>query len=250
LPVHFAGLPVDMDRLYDIARSNKLRVVEDAAHAIGSRSRGRKIGSFGDLVCFSFHPNKNITTIEGGAIAAQDPADMVAIEQHRFHGIRKIDVESLDVMLPGGKANMSDVSARIGLGQLPHLDNFNGRRLELAAAYFDELADLPELQLPARGDGGHSWNMFAVLLRLEKLRITRREFIESMRGENIGVGVHYPAMHLFSYYRRFGYREGDFPNAEKIGRETVTLPLFPMMTFADVSRVCSAIRRIVSENRR
>ncbi|HEY4366244.1 MAG TPA: DegT/DnrJ/EryC1/StrS aminotransferase family protein [Steroidobacteraceae bacterium] len=250
LPVHFAGLPVDMERLYDIAHSNRLRVIEDAAHAIGSHWKGRRIGSFGDLVCFSFHPNKNITTIEGGAIATRDSEELVAIERHRFHGIRKCNVDCMDVMFPGGKANMSDVSARLGLGQLPHLDRFNGRRAELAAAYFAALKDTPGLQLPARGDSGHSWHMFAPLLSLDELRITRRDFIRLMGDQKIGVGVHYPAIHLFSYYRGLGYAEGDFPNAERIGTQTVTLPLFPTMTFADVERVCSVVHQILTRNRR
>jgi dTDP-4-amino-4,6-dideoxygalactose transaminase len=250
MPVHFAGLPVDMDRLYDIAQRHRLRVIEDAAHAIGSRWQNRRIGSFGDLVCFSFHPNKNITTIEGGAIATGDPGELKLIEQHRFHGICKDDAGNMDVTFPGGKANLSDVSARLGLGQLPHLDRFNDRRRELAAAYFANLADVAGLQLPAAGDNGHSWHMFAPLLPLETLRITRRDFIQLMGTSKIGVGVHYPAMHLFSYYRGLGYGDGDFPNAEKIGRETVTLPLYPAMTFADVDRVCAAVRQILEKNRK
>ena len=250
LPVHFAGLPVDLDRLYDIAHSNRLRVVEDAAHAIGSQSRGRRIGSFGDLVCFSFHPNKNMTTIEGGAIAAREPEELLAIERHRFHGIRKCGVDGLDVMFPGGKANMSDVSARVGLGQLQHLERFNGRRRELAAAYFAALADTPGLRLPARGDSGHNWHMFAPLLCLDELRITRSDFVGLMGDLKIGIGVHYPAMHLFSYYRGLGYKEGDFPNAEKIGRETVTLPLFPAMNLADVERVSACVHQVLTRNRR
>jgi dTDP-4-amino-4,6-dideoxygalactose transaminase len=239
-----------MDRLYDIARRNRLRVIEDAAHAIGSQWKGRKIGSFGDLVCFSFHPNKNITTIEGGAIAAHDADDIRAIEKHRFHGLEKQAGDGVDVMFPGGKANLSDVAARLGLGQLPHLDDFNARRRELIAAYFERLSDVEGLLLPARGDAGHSWNIFVVLLALDELRITRNDFIRLMGDRRIGVGVHYPAMHLFSYYRGLGYGDGDFPNAEKIGRETVTLPLFSAMTVADVERVCRAVREILEASRR
>jgi dTDP-4-amino-4,6-dideoxygalactose transaminase len=250
MPVHLAGLPVDMDKLYDIARRHRLRVIEDAAHAIGSSWRGRKIGSFGDLVCFSFHPNKNMTTIEGGAIATSDPTELKLIEQHRFHGIRKDAAGNVDVLLPGGKANMSDVSARVGLGQLPHLDGFNARRRELAAMYLARLADIPGLHLPAKGDDGHSWHMFAPLLPLRDLRITREDFIQLMGDRKIGIGVHYPAMHLFSYYRQFGHGEGDFPNAERIGRETVTLPLFPAMTAADVDRVCTAMHEILGKHRK
>lgn len=250
LPVHFAGLAVDMGRLHDIARRNRLRVIEDAAHAIGSQWRGCKIGARGDLVCFSFHPNKNMTTIEGGAIVARDAADVSEIERLRFHGIDKHADDSLDVPSPGAKANLSDVAARVGLGQLAHLDEFNARRRELVAVYFQKLADAKGLLLPARGDAGHSWHMFAPLLALDELSITRNDFIRFMNDRRIGVGVHYPALHLFSYYRGLGYREGDFPNAEKIGRETVTLPLFPAMTVADVDRVCAAVREIIEAHRR
>ena len=248
MPVHFAGLSVDMDRLYDIAKRHGLRVIEDAAHAIGTRWQGRKLGSFGDLVCFSFHPNKNITTIEGGAIAASDADEIKLIEQHRFHGIRKDAAGNIDVTFPGGKANMPDVSARVGLGQLPHLDRFNSRRRELAAAYFANLADIEGLLLPAQGDAGHCWHMFAPLLAFDDLRITRQEFIQRMGDKKIGIGVHYPAMHLLSYYRGLGYKDGDFPNAERIGRETVTLPLYPAMSFADVERVCTALRQILGKH--
>lgn len=250
MPVHFAGLPVDMDRLYEIARKHRLRVVEDAAHAIGSAYNGRRIGAFGDLVCFSFHPNKNMTTIEGGAIVADRPDELRQIELHRFHGIQKLDAQQLDVLLPGGKANMSDVSARIGLGQLASLERFIAARRALVEQYFQELADIPELMLPARGDSGHSWNLFAPLVDFQRLRIDRRTLIERMGAQKIGVGVHYQALHLFKYYQGLGYPEGSFPNAERIGRSTLTLPLFSSMRPADVERVAGALRALIAENRR
>jgi dTDP-4-amino-4,6-dideoxygalactose transaminase len=243
MPVHFAGLPVHLDRLYDIATRHNLRVIEDAAHAIGAAWRGRRIGSFGDLVCFSFHPNKNITTIEGGAISIGRADETALVEEHRFHGIHR-DGATFDVMLAGGKANMSDVSARVGLGQLPHLDRFNEQRRALADDYFRLLADVDELELPARGDG-HCWHMFCPLLSRERTTLTREQFIHMMGDRRIALGIHYPAMHLFACYRKLGFREGDFPNAERIGSETVTLPLFPAMSTADVERVCTAIRDVL-----
>lgn len=249
MPVHFAGLPVDMDRLYALAWKHKLRVIEDAAHAIGSAWHGRKIGSFGDLVSFSFHPNKNMTTIEGGALSLPGEAEVKAVELQRFHGIRKDPASDLDVVLPGGKYNLTDVAARVGLGQIKHLDAFNAKRRALAMHYFAHMQTDPPLLLPARGDEGHSWHMFAPLLPLDKLRISRQQFIQMMHGLGIGVGIHYPAMHLFSFYRQLGYKEGDFPNTERIGRETVTLPLFPGMEFADVERVCQAVSDIIVESR-
>jgi len=250
MPVHFAGLPVDMDRLYSIAGKHRLRVVEDAALAIGSTWQGRLIGSFGDLVCFSFHPNKNITTIEGGAVAGGTPEEVRALELHRFHGQVKTAADQFDTPFAGGKANLSDVAARVGLGQLPRLEEFNAKRRQLVARYFERWSDNPAVRLPARGDEGHSWAFFAPLLPLEHVRITRLQFIEAMADRGIGVGVHYPAIHLFSAYRALGYREGQFPNAERIGRETVTLPLFPTMELDDVDRVVEATDEIIRGARR
>jgi dTDP-4-amino-4,6-dideoxygalactose transaminase len=247
LPVHFAGLPVDMERLYAIAGRHKLRVIEDAAHAIGSLWRGRRIGSFGDLVCFSFHPNKNITTIEGGAISGGTPAELKSIELHRWHGQVKSRVDGFDTLLAGGKSNLSDVAAAVGLGQLRHLEEFNARRRVLVARYFELWGKDAPLRLPERGDDGHSWHVFTPLLPLAA--ISRPQFIEAMKARGIGVGVHYPAIHLFTAYRALGYREGQFPNAERIGRETVTLPLFPAMELADVERVVAAASAIVRGGR-
>jgi dTDP-4-amino-4,6-dideoxygalactose transaminase len=247
MPVHFAGLPVDMERLYAIAGRHKLRVIEDAAHAIGSLWRGRRIGSFGDLVCFSFHPNKNITTIEGGAISGGTPAELKSIELHRWHGQVKSGVDGFDTLLAGGKSNLSDVAAAVGLGQLQHLEEFNARRRVLVARYFELWGKDAPLRLPERGDDGHSWHVFTPLLPLAA--ISRPQFIEAMKARGIGVGVHYPAIHLFTAYRALGYRDGQFPNAERIGRETVTLPLFPAMELADVERVVAAATAIVRGGR-
>ena len=250
LPVHFAGLPLDMERLYAIAGRHRLRVIEDAAHAIGSSFRGRRIGSFGDLVCFSFHPNKNITTIEGGAISGGSPAEIEAIELHRWHGQVKSGFDGFDTLLAGGKYNLSDVAAAVGLGQLNRLEEFNARRRALIARYYQLWASEAPLRLPERGDEGHSWHVFTPLLPLAQLSISRAQFMEAMKGQGIGTGIHYPAIHLFTAYRALGYREGQFPNAERIGRETVTLPLFPAMQLSDVERVVTAVNTIVRGARR
>lgn len=250
MPVHFAGLPVDMDELYAIAGRHKLRVIEDAAHAIGSAWKGRRIGSFGDIVSFSFHPNKNMTTIEGGALSFAFADEVKKFDLLRFHGISRDAEGNMDVSVAGGKYNLSDVAARVGVGQLARLDEFNAKRRELVGHYFDLLDAEPACLLPARADEGHSWHMFAPLLPLDELTITRKQFIDAMHTRGIGVGIHYPALHLFSLYRGLGYKDGDFPNAEKIGRETVTLPLFPAMEKADVERVCVSIKEIFMENRR
>jgi dTDP-4-amino-4,6-dideoxygalactose transaminase len=246
MPVHFAGLPADMERLQSLARSHGLRLIEDAAHAIGACWQGRRIGSFGDITCFSFHPNKNLTTIEGGAIALDDPLQTRAVELERYHGISRDEAGNIDVLQAGGKYNLSDVAASLGLAQLARLDDFNRRRHELASLYFSELSAEPPGVLPARGDDGHCWNMFTLLLPFDRLGMTRAQFRELMERRGIGVGVHYPALPGLSVFRRLGYDAQRYPNAARIGRETVTLPLFPAMEDADVRRVCDALRRVLA----
>ncbi len=242
MPVHFSGLAVDLDALAALAAPRGLRIVEDAAHAIGTRHRGRPIGGFGDVAVFSFHPNKNMTTIEGGAIATTDARALELIERHRFHGIRRNADGEIDVVLAGAKSNLSDVAAQVGIHQLRRLDGFNARRRALAGLYFEALGGFDEVVLPARGDDGHSWHMFTVLIDFARRGRTRPEFQRAMAGRGIGIGVHYPCIPGLSLYRELGYRAEDFPNAARIGRETVTLPLFPAMRDEDVERVVAALR--------
>ena len=253
MPTHFAGLPVDMDRLYAMAGRHGLRVIEDAALAIGSSWRGRRIGGFGDLTVFSFHPNKNMTAIEGGALALNDEAAAREVEALRFHGIVRLPDGTRDVAFPGGKFNLPDVNARIGLGQLARLEEFNARRRERAADYFQMLRTDPPCLLPHPGhagdEAGHSWNMFAPLLPLDQLRIDRQQFRAALETRGIGTGVSYEAAHLTTLFRRRGHREGELPNTERIARETVTLPLFPTMTRADVERVCAAVAEVLAAAR-
>lgn len=245
MPVHFSGLPVDMDALYGIAARHGLRVVEDAAHAIGSRYRGKLIGSFGDLVVFSFHPNKNMTSIEGGAIATADASTAALFEQYRFHGIKRNAQGEIDVLFPGAKSNLTDVAAQIGLDQLRRLDGFNARRRELADRYFAQLDGYGGAVLPARGDEGHSWHMFQLLIDFSARGMTRPHFQHIMAERGIGIGVHYPCITALTYYRAQGYRPEATPVAERVGRETVTLPLFPAMQDEDVDRVCRAMREVL-----
>jgi hypothetical protein len=245
MPVHFAGLPVDMDGLYGIAAQRGLRVVEDAAHAIGSRYKGKPIGSFGDLVVFSFHPNKNMTTIEGGAITTADAATAELLEQYRFHGIKRNAAGEIDVMFPGAKSNLTDVAAQVGIDQLRRLDGFNARRRALANRYFTEFQGFEGIVLPARGDSGHSWHMFQVLIDFAARGMTRPGFQKTMADRGIGIGVHYPSIPSHKYYRNLGYRDEDTPVAARVGRETVTLPLFPAMSDEDVGRVVHEMRDVL-----
>jgi dTDP-4-amino-4,6-dideoxygalactose transaminase len=252
VPTHFSGLPCDMQRLYTLAQSRGIRVIEDAALAIGSRWKGAPIGAFGDIATFSFHPNKNMTTIEGGACMFADEAEARRAEVLRFHGISRLPDGTRDVEVAGGKFNMSDVSAQLGLHQLKHLDDWCAHRQKLAAHYFAKLEPIAAelgIDLPARAypgeESGHSWNMFCILLPLSQMNISRKQFIEAMHAEQIGIGVSYEAMHLTTLFKNKGHREGEFPNAERISHETVTLPLHAGVTVADVDRVCLTMANIL-----
>jgi dTDP-4-amino-4,6-dideoxygalactose transaminase len=250
LPVDMAGLPVDRDRLYAIANSRGLRVIEDAAQSMGASWGGRRIGSFGDLVAISFHANKNITTAEGGCLVLTDAAETDLCTRLRLQGVVRLPDGEQEVEVAGGKHNLTDVAARIGLGQIKHLEAFTARRRLLARRYFERFDAAAGCELPLADFDNCNWHMFQVLLPLERLRIGRGGFIQAMHQRGIGVGVHYPAMHLFGLYRKLGYNQGDFPQAERIGGATLTLPLFPAMTEADVDRVCAAVAEVISGNQK
>lgn len=254
IPVDLAGLPVDRDRLYAIAKKHHLRVIEDAAQSIGAKWAGRIVGSFGDFTSFSFHPNKNITSIEGGCLVVNDEREAKLAEQYRLQGVVRSGVDGMDVEVPGGKFNLTDVAARVGLGQLPHLEEFNAKRRELARTYF-ELLDTPsgralELGLPLADFSNSNWHMFQIVLPEKKLSITRAGVMERLTAAGVGSQVHYPAIHLFSLYRKLGWKEGDFPHAEYAGRNILTLPLFPTMNRDDVARVVDALIAILLAHRK
>ena len=248
MPTHWPGSLPDLDRLYELARARKLRVIEDAALDMGSQWKGRNVGAIGDLVTFSFHPNKNITSIEGGALVVNDAAEAARVESLRFHGIVYLPDRTRDVAFPGGKFNLPDVNARIGHAQLLQLPTFLTTRRALAERYFERFATDPACVLPPRpqpGDG-QSWNMWSVLLPLDRLGIDRRQFRDALEARGIGTGVSYEALHLSTLGRRYGGKEGLFPNAERISRETVTLPLHAAMTASDVDRVASAAADVIA----
>ena len=256
IPVDLCGLPVDRTRLYEIAGRHDLRVIEDAAQSFGSNWDGKPIGSTGDFVSFSFHANKNVTTIEGGCLVLNDEAEAKLAEQYRLQGVMRSGVDGMDVERVGGKYNLTDVAARVGLGQLPHLQAFTTRRRALARHYFDGLdaaflADI-DCRLPVAEFTQGNWHMFQVILpeaHLAKRSMTRADVMTALQQRGIGTGVHYPALHLFSLYRRLGWRDGDFPHAEYAGRNTLTLPLFPTMTEADVERVVDALQSVLRGDR-
>ena len=238
IPVDLSGLPVDRDRLYAIAAKHKLRVIEDAAQAFGASWRGRAIGSFGDFVSFSFHANKNITTSEGGALVLPADIDVALCERYRLQGVSRTGMDGMDVDVLGGKFNMTDIAARIGLGQLQHLIEFTERRRNLTRHYFNCFDLESGCELPVLDLENSNCHMFQVVL---PRGIARADFMAQMKERGIGTGVHYPPIHLFTLYRKRGLGPGMFPQAERIGASIVTLPLFPAMTQADVERVCEAV---------
>ncbi|HTY50282.1 MAG TPA: DegT/DnrJ/EryC1/StrS aminotransferase family protein, partial [Steroidobacteraceae bacterium] len=254
LPVDLAGLPVDRGRLYAIARAHGLRVIEDAAQSFGARAAGAPVGTAGDLVSFSFHPNKNITAIEGGCLVLNDEAEARLAEQYRLQGVVRSGLDGMEVEIAGGKFNLTDVAARVGLGQLARLAEFTARRAALARLYFRAFEALGAreagLALPVADFEHGNWHMFQVLLPQEQLAVPRSVVMAQMHAAGIGTGVHYPAIHLFALYRRQGWKSGDFPHAEHAGRNILTLPLFPAMRDADVERVAGALLEVLRRNRR
>ena len=245
MPVYLSGLPVDMDRLYAIAKKHGLRVIEDAAQAIDSRWNEQRIGSFGDLVSFSFQANKNITCAEGGCLVMNTPEEAELAERLRLQGVVRSGADGMDVVTPGGKFNLTDINAAIGLGQLPLLPQITARRQVLAQAYFDVAARHGleslgiELPLPSNATGAiTNWHMFQVVLPADRLNGGRAAVMDALKAVGVGTGVHYPALHLFTHYRALGWREGMLPHSERIGRSILTLPLFYDMADADPERVC------------
>jgi dTDP-4-amino-4,6-dideoxygalactose transaminase len=260
MPVHFAGLPVDLDPLYDLAKKHNLRVIEDAAHAIGTEYKGKRIGSFGDIQVFSFHPNKNMTTGEGGCVATRDEKLAADVALLRFHGMDreawnrfgKKGSQHYEIIAPGYKYNMMDIQAALGLHQLKQLDGFIKRRTELALRYHKLLAGWPQWELTTAPAYSHlhAWHLYTPLINPEAAGMDRDAFMQGMKERNIGTGLHYRAVHLYPYYReQFGFKPGDFPNAETISDRIVSLPLFPLMTDKDQDRVIAAMEDLFGRKR-
>ncbi len=243
IPVYLAGKPLDMGRLYAIAAKHKLRVIEDAAQAIGSSWQGRPIGSFGDFVSFSFQANKNITTSEGGCLVMNNEAEATLAEKYRLQGVTRSGWDGIEVDVLGGKYNMTDIAAAIGLGQFANLDAITAHRRKLAERYFTVLGRDFEARtgarLPPEDDENTNWHLFQIVL---PERIARATFMQKMKEKhNIGIGYHYAPIHLFKLYRQRGFKEGMFPVAEQVGKQIVSLPMFYAMSEKDVERVCSAM---------
>jgi dTDP-4-amino-4,6-dideoxygalactose transaminase len=258
LPVHYVGQAADLDPLLEVAAGPGIAVLEDAAHAVGSEYKGRKIGSFPTTSVFSFHPNKNMTTGEGGMVVTEDEAVFEKASLLKFHGMdreswkrfAKSGSPRYDVAVPGFKYNMMDIQAALGLHQLPRLEGFLAERARQAARYDELLSNLPGLILPQRVAYPirHAWHLYTPLVDIDRLTISRDRFMEELKKRNIGTGLHYTAAHEFSYYAdRFGWKPEDFPEAHFVSERIVSLPLFPGLTDADQDDVIDAVNELLRE---
>ncbi len=252
LPVHFAGLPCAMDDLHAVAHPRHLILIEDAAHALGACDLGRPIGSLSPLTTFSFHPVKHITTGEGGMVTTQDPQLRIRLRRFRNHGIEREVRERQatwrqDMVDFGYNYRLTDIQSALGLSQLSRLEAGLKRREQIAAAYQEAFAELPEVTLaPTRPGCRHSWHIYPLQLNLERLRESRETIFQALRAENIGVSVHYLPVHLHPYYReRFGIRRGACPAAEAAADRLLSLPLFPRMTDQAVADVIAAVHKVL-----
>jgi len=229
-----------------IAAKHNLRVIEDAAHALGSSWKGKRIGSFGDFVSFSFQANKNITCSEGGCLVVNNADEARLAEKYRLQGVTRTGFDGLDVDVLGGKFNMTDVAAAIGLGQFAHIDAVTAKRRELARHYFACFgADFESrygAQLPVADFDNSNWHMYQLVLPEST---TRASFMEKMMALQIGIGYHYPPIHLLKLYRDRGFKEGMFPVAERVGRLIVSLPMFTAMSKEDVERAADAVKSVL-----
>jgi len=254
MPVHLAGRPVDMDRLAALRDRHRLFVIEDAAHAIGTEWKGRRIGSLGNLAAFSFYVTKNITTIEGGALVTEDPEIAAEVERLALHGLslgawqRFSDTgfRHYEVVRPGFKYNLTDVQAAVGLHQLPRLDHWIDQRAYLWERYDGMLQGLPvETPPPPEPGTRHARHLYQLLLEPDA-PLTRDELLDALTERNIGTGVHYRGVHLHPFYRdKYGLRESDFPVASAISERTISLPLSPKVTEADQDDVVAALTELL-----
>ncbi len=260
LPVHLAGLPCRMPELLALARDRGLKVLEDAAHAVGTRVGERMIGSIGDATAFSFYATKNLTTAEGGMLTSNDEAFIEQARVWHLHGLsrdawKRYTAEGswrYDVVVPGFKDNFTDIQAALGLVQLAKLERNLARRAEIAARYTQTFTDMPELIVSpeARAGDRHAHHLYMLRLNAERLRIGRDRFFVALRERGIGASVHFIPVYHLSYYReRFGWQPADFPVTESIFATCISLPCYPRLRDEQVQRVIEAVGETVEANR-
>ena len=255
IPVHLSGRPCEMDALIELANRFHLHVIEDAAHAIESSYKGKPIGTMGDLGCFSFYVTKNITTVEGGMVVTDQDEFANRIKSLALHGLtedawQRFSDEGFkhyQVVCAGFKYNMTDIQASIGIHQLQKIETKAQRRKEIWETYNQSFRKLPLiLPAPTPPDQRHAYHLYTPLLDLERVRCTRDEFLLALHKENIGAGIHYVSLHLHPFYQEtYGYRRGEFPNAEFISDRTFSLPFSAKLTDQDVEDVIKAVKRIL-----
>ncbi|HET8871351.1 MAG TPA: DegT/DnrJ/EryC1/StrS family aminotransferase [Aquabacterium sp.] len=255
MPVHYAGLAVDMDAVFAIADKHGLKVVEDAAHALPTTYKQKMVGLLrSDAVVFSFYANKTMTTGEGGMLVTRDAQLAARAKVMRLHGINrdafdrftaKVPSWYYEIVAPGFKYNLTDIAAALGLHQLKRLPGFQVRREAIAARYDEALADLPLILPPRPQHAGdlHSWHLYVVRLA-DDAPIQRDQLIDSLFADGIGVSVHYIPLHLHPYWKdRYNLKPEQFPHSQKAYERMVTLPLYTRMTDADVERVIHSVRK-------
>ncbi|WP_421172615.1 UDP-4-amino-4-deoxy-L-arabinose aminotransferase [Aeromonas sp. 601115] len=252
IPVHYAGAPVDLDPILALGRQHDIPVIEDAAHAVGTRYRARWVGETGTAI-FSFHAIKNLTCAEGGMLVTDDQALADKARMLKFHGLgvdafdrmtqgRKPQAE---VIMPGFKYNLADINAAIALVQLARLPELNAKRVELVSRYHERLANLPlaPLAIPTYPHL-HAWHLFVVRVDPEQCGLDRDQLMQALQERGIGSGLHFRAAHTQKYYRE-RYPDLSLPNTEWNSSRLCTLPLFPDMTLSDVDRVVAALTDIL-----
>jgi len=257
LAVHMGGEPCDLSSIHNVAARHRLHVIEDAAHALPASYNGERIGFNSEVAAYSFYATKTITTGEGGMFVTNNDSYARRASLMRLHGIsgdawKRYSREGTwhyDVLEAGFKMNLPDLLAAVGLAQLRKADQFHRRRQEIASRYLRLLSAMDELEMPPVAEG-HSWHLFVVRLRTELLSRTRQDFIEDLKQAGIGTSVHFIPLHLHSYYRRrYGYKKGDFPNAESAYERAISLPIYPDMRDTDVEHVVSTIKHTIHVNR-
>lgn len=255
IPVHYAGLPCDLDPLRDAVKGREIAIIEDAAHAVPSRYNGRMIGSISKATCFSFYATKTLTTGEGGMITTDDPAMAERMRIMSLHGISRDAWKRFaadgnwyyEILRPGFKYNLTDIAAALGRVQLRRIESMREKRAAVARAYSDAFRDLPGVVVPGDIPGReHSWHLYVLRLDPARVRGGRDGLIAALKERGIGTSVHYTPLHLHPYYREaFGYKPEDFPAATRAYSEMVSLPLYSHMSGANVARVVGAVREVV-----